>query len=293
MSISTLGTNNLLSGLASTVAIPPTPPSRISGAQSAQTDSVAAPAQGSGGHGNSALLKALQQTLAQYGLTPSGTAATTGTASTAAAANTTAANATTAAASTNTTQNSTQALQAFLGALFQALAQAQGTPAAATTAGTTAAGATTAGTAATGTSTTVEIVAVLQTGTQTGTNTGDNNNGANNGAGANAQQATQYSNATSGNLSALLQELQSGSSNTVQANTTGTGTSGTGTLAALQADFQNLLNTASAGSSQATANAVAPTLQSFVLTLAQNFASDSGSSSTKTNAIGGLVETTA
>jgi len=289
MSISTLGTNNLVSGLASTVAVPPTPPSSIGATQAAQTNSIATQ-HGSGGHGNSALLKALQQTLAQYGLTASGTAATTGTASTAAAASTTAATATTAAASTNTTQNSTQALQAFLGALFQALTQAQGTPAAASaTAGT----GTGTGTADTGTSTTVEIVAVVQSDTQTGSNTGDNNNGANNGAGANSQQASQYSNATSGNLSALLQELQSGSSNTASANTTGTGTSGTGTLAALQADFENLLNTASAGSSQATANAVAPTLQSFVQTLAQNFASDTGSAATKTNAIGGLVETTA
>lgn len=287
MSISALGASQYLPGLTnapiSTTASPATSGTQSTGSVQTGTAAVAAR---SGGQSGNALLKALQQTLTQYGLNATKTASTTSGAA--------AGSATTAAAQASVTNlDTSQAQQTFLGALFQTLAQAptQGT---ATTATNGAAATTAAASAAAGTAATTTTGLTTNAGNNAGSNTSAGTGGENGAAlyASTAQQTSPY-NDTGANLSSLLQQLQSGSSNTDSIGNSSTGTTQTGSLAALQTDFQNLLNTASPTSSQAAANAAAPTLQAFLQSLAQNYATDTNAPSTKINAIGSLVETSA
>jgi len=291
MSISALGASQyqpaLIAAPITTTITPATGGIQSTASVQTGTAAVATHAASQGGQSSSnALLKALQQTLSQYGLTGTKTASSTSSTS----------NSTTASQASVTNLNTTQAVQTFLGALYQTLAQAptQGTAstatngAAATTSAATAAAGTAASTATPGIVTNAANTNSNGTGAGTNTEAGTNSN-----SGTTGTTATTPYNDTGANLAALLQQLQSGSSNTASLTNSSTSTSATGSLAVLQSDYQNLLNTASPISSQAAANGAAPTLQTFLQSLAQNFATDTNAPSTKINAIGSLVETSA
>lgn len=241
MSISSIGPFTTLTGL-QPVQLPV-----VNSARLAASNTIPAPANDvtlANAQNTSVLLSALDQTLAQFGLSSSALGADS---SVAEAEDVTADAA---------TQNTAQATQAFLGSLYQAAAQSQ--------------------------------VASVAAGTAESASIAAASNAA---ATATAAQATFV---TAFNLSTFLQQLESGASDVADASTGSTQIVGTGTLAALQADFDNLLNSASILNSQvaAAANSASPTLQNFVQTFAQNIP-DLVSPISPISPFGNLIETTA
>jgi hypothetical protein len=249
---------------ASTPTAPPSPTPRHSGNSTAPASPPTA--------ANSALLQALAQTFAQFGLAP--ISPTTSTPTTTSGASTSAAASTAASIDTGgSTQNPTQALQAFLGALLQAASQTQPPQQSQQTGQTITTNSTAAAAAGGDTSVNPSNVPALSS--------------------SNANQPFQAAYGDLGSsLSALLQQIGSGSSNTIALSTSTGDTAGTGTLATLQNNFQNLLNTASPISSQAVGIASAPSLQLFLQSLTQNLANNTSGSS-RPYQIGALLETSA
>jgi hypothetical protein len=224
---------------------------------------------------NSALLQALAQTFAQFGLAP--ISPTTSDPTTTSGASTSAAASTAASIDTGgSTQNPTQALQAFLGALLQATSQTQQPQPPQQP-------------QQTGQTITTNSTATAAAGGDTSVN--PSNVPALSGSNANQPFQAAYGDLGS-SLSALLQQIGSGSSNTIALSTSTGDTAGTGTLATLQNNFQNLLNTASPISSQAVGIASGPSLQLFLQSLTQNLANNTSGSS-RPYQIGALLETSA
>jgi peptidoglycan DL-endopeptidase CwlO len=118
---------------------------------------------------------------------------------------------------------------------------------------------------------------------------------ANQAAASNATDAQLSYTGTQFNLATVLQQIDDGTeTNAANPNLNTAQATESSAIATLQANFEDLLNTASAVNSQAVAaaNSASPTLQSFVQTLAQNIP-DQVSAVSAINPLGTLLETSA
>ena len=228
-------------GLAQTAAVPTSPPSNP-------------------------LVNALNLTLLEYGLT-TGVPAAANAPETAFGTNT---NSTTPAGDATTgSANSTQATQNFLGALYQAATQTLIETATTTVSENEANNVAAAAAATAANQNTANTVAATTAAATANQNTVSAAAAAAANTAAEAQAA--YT-GTTFDLTSVLQQIESTPGATATASSNTTQTTENNALATLQANFEDLLNTASDVNSQlaAAANSASPTLQSFVQTLAQN-----------------------